>query len=102
MTQEDWLTSHPYLHPSPLCRRTWKGIAVEVYTSLAPGLRWDNYLDDFLAGIPLPQNPTDAIVFIPAEIMLRSLVQKLAYSTLDDKLSAQVRILQEELRASSD
>ncbi len=77
-------------------------MTVEVCTPLAPGIRWDSYLDDFLAGIPLLQNSADVIDFIPAEKMLKSLIQKLADSTLNDKLSKQVRILQHELRASSD
>lgn len=102
MTQEDWLTSHPYLQPVAALHAQVGGIAAEVCTSLSPGLRWDLYLDDFLAGIPLLQNRTVVIDLIPAEKMLRSLVQRLADSALNDKLSKQVRILQEELRACSE
>jgi FdhE protein len=97
---EDWLSSHPYLQPVAALHAHVEGIAAEVCTSVIPAFRWDSYLDDFLAGVPLLENPTAAIDFIPADKMLRSLVQKLAYSTLNDKLSEQVRTLQEELRAS--
>lgn len=102
MTQEDWLTSHPYLQPVAALHAHVEGIAVEVCTSLTPGIRWDSHIDDFLAGVPLLRAPTDAIDFIPAEKMLRSLVQKLADSTLNDELSKRARILQEELGTSSE
>lgn len=102
MTLEDWLTSHPYLQPVAALHAQVEGIAAEACSSVAPARWWDSHLDDFLAGIPLLENPTAVIDFIPAEKMFRSLVQKLAESTQSDKLSAQVRILQEELRASSE
>ena len=102
MIQEHWLATHPYLRPIAAFHSQIDAVAEEVCTSIAPTPRRDDYLDDFLAGIPLLQNPAAAIDLAPTETMLCLLVHKLADRKLDDRLSEQLRTLQQELQAGAE
>lgn len=100
MTWDDWLTAHPYLQPVAALHAQVDAVAAEVCTS-ASVLRWDNYLDGFLAGVPLLRNSAALIAVAPAEKMVRLLVEGLVHSALSAKLLEQLKVLQEELTIAS-
>jgi hypothetical protein len=59
---------------------------------------WDPYAGDFGAGVPLPQRSDAGVDLEPAGRMVGRLVETLAASGTTDKLAADTRILDAELR----
>ena len=102
MTQEDWLRSHPYLHPVADLHAQVNVATAEVLSSKIGTVRWDTYLNDFLAGVPLLRNAAVPFDFAPAEKMTRLLVERLASKPLPEKLTRQLQVLQAELQSSSE
>ena len=102
MTQEDWLTSHPYLHPVADLHAQINVATAEFRSSKIGVVRWDTYLNDFLTGVPLLHNTAAPFDFGPAEKATRLLVERLASQPLSEKLASQLQILQAELRFRSE
>lgn len=92
MTQDVWLESHPYL-------RSVADFDVQVATAAA-GVpigsvripKWDDYVADYRAGIPLLGSSRVAIDFEPAEAILVLLVESLTSKPLPEKLMAECRV----------
>jgi FdhE protein len=63
---------------------------------------WDDYLDDFRAGVPLLQSSSVAIDLDPAAPAIASLVEKTALLPLPDTLASESRDLAFELRRDPD
>jgi FdhE protein len=67
----------------------------------APIPNWDDYLDDYQAGIPLLRSAQAAIDFEPAEAILVSLVESLASKPLPEKLAEECRVSDAQLRGET-
>jgi FdhE protein len=97
MTEDTWLVKHPYLQGIAdfltLVKATWEEIPVP--SADAP--KWNNYIGDFHAGIPLLRSSWVAIDFHHAEMVLTSLVQNLASNPLPGNLADESRALRSEL-----
>ena len=63
---------------------------------------WDDYLDDFRAGVPLLQSSSVAIDLDPASGPIASLVEKTALLPLPDPLATESRALVSELQGDTD
>lgn len=63
---------------------------------------WDDYLDDYRAGVPLLQSSAVTIDLDPAAGAIASLVEKTALLPLPDQLAAEIRGLVSELRGDPD
>lgn len=97
MTPDAWVTSHPYLQPvASLHAQVYRDLAGTTATSFEMP-RWEDYVRDFVAGVPLLRSSSVAIDCLPAEKMIRSQVQRLTASLLP-QLAEEIRIVQAELR----
>jgi FdhE protein len=97
MTQDVWLSSHPYLQPVAELHKLVGTAAVEIPTAGTPAFDWDRYLSDFHRGVPLLHSSAGAIDLTPVQKILESLLEKLT-STLPEELAPQMRTLVEEMR----
>jgi FdhE protein len=98
MTREDWLTRHPYLQSVADFQ-----IQVEAAASVIPipdlAIRhWDDYVGEFLNGVPLLHSPGAAIDLQPAEEVITRLIDELASRALHYPLAKQIADLAVELR----
>ncbi len=97
MTQDVWLTSHPYLQPvASLHAQVNDEMPGTTATSPEMPL-WDVYLPDFIAGVPLLQSSAVALDCTPAENMIRSKVERLTASPMP-QIANEIRIVEAELR----
>ena len=97
MTQDAWLATHPYLQ-SVSSLHMQVDTAIAEMPAIDPSVpNWDNYISDFLAGVPLLQSSAIAIGFAPVERMVRSLVERLASSNLPGNVTEEARTLKAEL-----
>jgi FdhE protein len=102
VTQDFWLRTHPYLESvSSLHTQVDKAVS-ELSIVPPPVPIWDNYIGDFLGGVPLLRSPAASIDFAPVEVMTRALVKRLATSSLPDSLAGEARILDAELHCEAD
>jgi FdhE protein len=98
MIQDVWLAKHPYLQPAADFHAQVAAAAASVPSGNKQVANWDDYLDDYQAGIPLLRSAQVAIDFEPAETMLVSLVESLAAKPLPEKLALQCRASDAQLR----
>ncbi len=98
MTPELWLEAHPYLRPiADLSAQVAHAAArIDVFDVRMPD--WENYREDFLAGMPLLPSTAAAIDLEPGGRMTEALLESLASQTLLGKLTAEIRALDTELR----
>jgi hypothetical protein len=75
-----------------------EGAMAEVEAPSAAIPSWDDYLDDYRAGVSLLQSSAVAIDLDPAAAAIDSLVEKTALLPLPDKLAAESRALAADLR----
>jgi len=87
MTQDAWLARHPYLQPVADLHALIHAAAREISTPSALIPRWDDYIDDFHAGVPLLHSARVAIDLGQAERMVSSVVERLASRRLPGKLA---------------
>lgn len=102
MTREDWLTRHPYLQSVADFQ-----IQVEVAASVVsiPDLafrHWDDYVCEFLHGVPLLHSRGAAIDLQRAEEVITRLIHELASRALHDSPAKQIAALAIELRGEQD
>ena len=102
MIPEAWLASHPYLQEMADLHARIEGAAAEVNVPGVAIPAWDDYLDDFRAGVPLLQSSSVAIDLDPAAGPVASLVEKTALLPLPDPLATENRALVSELRDDPD
>lgn len=98
MTMELWLGTHSYLRPlADLTAQVDRAMAeIEVLEGRMPD--WEDYLADFLAGVPLFHSTDIAIDLEPAGRMVGALLGRLASETSSGTLEAEARALDTKLR----
>lgn len=96
MTQEAWLTEHPYLVSVAEFHTHVENAAACVPSALACVPNWSDYEADYLAGTPLLQSCDSQIDLAPVHITLLALINKLQSAPLPDRLLEQVREMQVE------
>ena len=101
MTQNVWLSNHPYLKPVSELHIQVKAAVDEVPAAADPVFNWSNYLDDFHRGVPLLHSSAVTIDLTPAGMMLQSIVKSLA-SSLAGNLAEQTRAVAAELHQDPD
>ena len=98
MTREDWLTRHPYLQ-SVADFQIQVEAAASVVSIPHPAIRhWDDYVSEFLNGVPLLHSSGAAIDLQPAEEVITRLIHELASGVLHDPSAKQIAALAVELR----
>ena len=102
MTRDVWLARHPYLQPvADLHARVDAALAKVFIPSSAIPI-WDNYVEDFYAGVPLLRSSMIAIDFKPVETGVVALVEELASKSLPGRLAEETRALHAELHQDPD
>ena len=102
MSREAWLAQHPYLQAMAEVHALIEGAVSELDLPSVSLPAWDDYLDDFRAGVPLLQSSSVAIDLDPAAVAIASLVERTALLPLPDKLASESRALASELRRDPD
>ena len=102
MNREDWLAGHPYLQPMAEVHALIGAALAEVDLPRVAIPVWDDYLDDFRAGVPLLQSSSVAIDLDPAAGAIAALVEKTAHLPLPDSLASESQALAAELRRDPD
>ena len=102
MTRDAWLAQYPYLQPVADLHAIIDSSAAEIIVPTPVSPEWKEYLDDFTAGVPLLLSSSGHIDLSPAELMLASLVQKLATRRLPGALTQQINVLGTEFQSDKD
>jgi FdhE protein len=102
LIREAWLAKHPYLQAMAEVHALIEGAVAELDIPSVSLPAWDDYLDDFRAGVPLLQSSSVAIDLDPAAGAIASLVERTALLPLPDKLASESRTLVSELRRDPD
>ncbi len=102
MTQGVWLIKHPYLQRVADLQALIDAAVTEIPIPSACVPRWDDYIGDFHAGIPLLLSPRVAIDFCDVEMALASLADALASKPLPGKLAEDSRTLAAQLHGDRD
>ena len=97
MNQDFWLTRHPYLRPVAEFHEKVATIAANLPAALASVPNWQNYVEDFRAGVPLLESPNSGIDLKPVGRLLGSLVEQLASTPLPGKLLEEIEALDAEI-----
>jgi|SRR5580704_2235234 FdhE protein len=101
MTQDAWLTRHPYLSSVADFEAQVATIAAGIPRGNVSIPNWHDYTGDYQAGIPLLRSSHVARDLEPAGAILASLVESLASKSLPEKLAAQCQDLQAQLRGET-
>jgi FdhE protein len=88
------VTSHPYLQPVAFFHAQVIAGITAASSEMTP---WDDYISDFVAGVPLLRSSALAIDCLPAEKMIRSNVERLTASPMP-QIADEIRIVEAELR----
>ena len=102
MTQDVWLAMHPYLQPVADLHSVVNTALAEVSIPCPCIPTWDDYLEDFYAGVPLLRSSMVSIDLGPTESVLASLTRKLASKPLPAILAGKNRVLDAELHQGPD
>jgi FdhE protein len=102
MTQDFWLAKHPYLQRVAELQAVIDAAMAEVSIPRASVPRWDDYVNDFHAGIPLLRSPRVRIDFRDVDKALASLVKALPAKLLPGKLAQDIRTLGAQLDVDVD
>jgi FdhE protein len=100
MTRDAWLQAHEYLRPiADLSGQVERAAArVEILDVRIPD--WDDYRQDFLAGVPLLTSAAAGVDLEPGGRMAAGLLERLASETSPDWFAAEVRAVNTDLRRS--
>jgi FdhE protein len=93
VTLDAWLRSHPYLQSVAQLHAQVDGATAAISPVKCSALRWEDYADDFLKGVPLLHSSSITIDFARVEEIIRSLFDNLASSSLPTNLAEEVRSL---------
>jgi FdhE protein len=99
MTHDVWLAEHPYLQPMADLHAVVNSTAAGITVATVNIPAWENYVDDFNAGMPLLRSSKVAIDLGRAEGMIISLAQKLASKPLPGNLAQQSQALAADLHS---
>jgi FdhE protein len=102
LNREIWLGQHPYLQPMAEVYALVEGALGEVDIPSAAIPAWDDYLDDYRAGVPLLHSSAVEVDLDPAAGAISSLIEKTALLRLPDKLAAESRALAADLGRDPD
>jgi len=102
MTQEVWLSGHPYLQPLADFHAQVDTAAASVSFPCADVPVWKDYIEDFRAGIPLLHSVAAAIDLRPTESILTSLLEILSSQPLPVRTAGEILTLAAELRGGQD
>ena len=102
MTLDAWLRAHPYLQSVADLHALVDTAAVKISLPDPSAVRWEEYGDEFLEGVPLLRSSAATIDYAPVEKIVRSLVESLASSPLPGKLAEEARLLSAEIRSDPD
>jgi len=102
MTQDVWLVKHPYLQRMADLQGLIDDAMTEIPIPRASVTRWDDYFDDFHAGIPLLRSPRVSIDLRDVERTLTSLVGALVTKPMPGKLAQDSRTLEAQLNGDLD
>lgn len=102
MTHDTWFATHSYLQPLASLQEQVNSTLDEILTVSDCIPVWDNYADDFHAGVPLLQSSKSGIDFKPAERIITLLLERLTSMPLPHPLAAQISTLDEEIRHDPD
>jgi FdhE protein len=97
MTRDVWLARHPYLQPVADLHAWVDAALAEVFIPCSDIPIWDDYVEDFYAGVPLLRSSMIAIDFKPVETAVVALVEELAPKSLAGRLAEENRALHAEL-----
>jgi FdhE protein len=98
MKRDVWLAAHPYLKPVGDLHALVDAIAAEIYIPAAPIPKFDEYMVDYQAGIPLLESERVPCDSFPAYEILDSFLTKLRTSNLPAILAEECSGLQAELQ----
>lgn len=97
MTRDEWVDAHAYLRPiATLCAAVEAALGEIRPDEIRPP-KWDDYPEEFGAGIPLLQSPAVSIDFEPAGRTAAALIDRLGRSRLPGGFSAEAKGLSKEL-----
>jgi FdhE protein len=98
MTRDLWLEAHSYLRPlADLSAQVDHAAAgIEILDARIPD--WDDYRQDFLAGVPLLSSADAAVDLEPGGRMAAALLERLASGTSPEWFVAEARALDTDLR----
>ena len=102
MNRQEWVAGHPYLQATADLNALIEGAVVEIDIPAAAIPAWDEYLDDYRAGVPLLHSSVAAIDLAPAAPAIAALIQKTSTLPLPDPLASEARALVDEQRADPD
>ncbi|HEX2665429.1 MAG TPA: formate dehydrogenase accessory protein FdhE [Candidatus Acidoferrum sp.] len=102
MTQETWLTGHPYLLSAAEFHAQVERAAVGLPSALACLPSWQDYEGEYVAGVPLLQSCRSTIDLRPVATTLEALIGKLGSAALRDNLAQDIRDLRVELDQDPD
>jgi FdhE protein len=97
MKWDAWLAAHPYLKPVADLHALVDAIAAAISIPVAPIPKFDEYMVDYQAGVPLLQSERVTFDLFPAEEILDAFLTKLGTSNLPGRLPEECRGLQAEL-----
>lgn len=97
MTRDSWLDAHDYLRPVAELAREVDRAAAATATVQASIPEWENYRQDFLAGVNLLQSADVAIALEPGGRSAVALIERLAATRSSGWLAAETRALHAEL-----
>lgn len=102
MTQDGWLAIHPYLQPLASLHVQMNSVLDRILPASDHIPAWENYADDFYAGVPLLKSSSNDMDLKSAERLLTLLVERLPATPLPQPLTEQIRALDAELRHQTD
>src|SRR5262245_5371707 len=102
MTRDDWLKAHAFLRPVAELTAQVEDLAAGLEGDAPEIPVWEEYAEDFGAGVPLLQSAGAAVDLEPAGKRTVSLVGKLAEVASKEKLRADARALDAELQSGKD
>ena len=101
MTPDSWVEAHTYLRPLAELSAQVGRAAAEIAIREAPVPDWDDYLANFLAGVPLLQSTDAAVDLDPGGRMAVALIERLAGARSSAWLVTKARALHAELQRDS-
>lgn len=102
MTPDQWLEAHAYLRPLADLSVHVDRAAAGIEASDAPIPDWNDYRQDFLAGVPLLSSADAAVDLEPGGRMAAALVGRLAADPSPAWLAAECRVVDAGLRSAPD
>ena len=100
MTQDLWLEAHSYLRPvAELSAHVDRAAAtIEVVDARTPD--WDDYREDFFAGVPLLSSADAFVDLEPGGRMAAQLLEQLASDASPEWLRSEIHALHDDLRST--